>query len=298
MVRRRACRQSRWGINVTEDMGGGLRALVTWRTRFNTDTGAQATANYFQQSLGRPAERQLRPRDARAPVRRPVRRGDQHLWVVSLLAYFDAFKPEIGFSLGARASGMIKYAAEYGGFRGGLQYSFDEDAPPQGRTVGAYLRYATGGLIVGGAFQSCRVRLGPLARRLDVGRFLPHRQVVPQCGLRPATSWTAARVAAATDLAVLSSLCADGSSVANGNFGETGRPWRPTSATSRPSAWATGDHAAAQPRRTTTVPAVRAHELPVMHGRTSSSFAAGYALSRRTDSYAELDTTRLKARKP
>ena len=33
--------QSRWGINVTEDLGGGLRALANLENRFGTDTGAQ-----------------------------------------------------------------------------------------------------------------------------------------------------------------------------------------------------------------------------------------------------------------
>lgn len=41
--------QSRWGINVTEDLGGGLKALVNLENRFGADTGTPATP-YFQQS--------------------------------------------------------------------------------------------------------------------------------------------------------------------------------------------------------------------------------------------------------
>ena len=37
--------------------------------------------------------------------------------------YMDAYKPEIGMSLGARANNMLKYVAEFGPVRAGLQYS-------------------------------------------------------------------------------------------------------------------------------------------------------------------------------
>ena len=37
--------QSRWGINVEEDMGNGVKALVSLESRFNADTGEKdATA--------------------------------------------------------------------------------------------------------------------------------------------------------------------------------------------------------------------------------------------------------------
>ena len=40
--------QSRWGINVEEDMGNGVKALVSLESRFNADTGEKdATAPYF-----------------------------------------------------------------------------------------------------------------------------------------------------------------------------------------------------------------------------------------------------------
>ena len=43
--------QSRWGINVEEDMGNGVKALVSLESRFNADTGEKdATAPYFQLS--------------------------------------------------------------------------------------------------------------------------------------------------------------------------------------------------------------------------------------------------------
>lgn len=41
--------QSRWGINVTEDLGGGLKALVNMENRFTANNGAN-TSPAFQQS--------------------------------------------------------------------------------------------------------------------------------------------------------------------------------------------------------------------------------------------------------
>lgn len=45
--------QSRWGINVSEDLGGGTTAPVNMENRFGADTGAPnsgATGPYVQQS--------------------------------------------------------------------------------------------------------------------------------------------------------------------------------------------------------------------------------------------------------
>ena len=42
--------QSRWGINVTEDLGSGLSAIANLENRFLTDSGSGASSNYFQQS--------------------------------------------------------------------------------------------------------------------------------------------------------------------------------------------------------------------------------------------------------
>ena len=37
--------QSRWGINVTEDLGNGLKALANLENRFLADTGSPAASN-------------------------------------------------------------------------------------------------------------------------------------------------------------------------------------------------------------------------------------------------------------
>lgn len=158
--------QSRWGINVTEDLGGGMKALVNLENRVNADEGTTSTP-FFQQSwvalqggFGR------------------VTLGRQYNVLFDVVTttyasfpyspYMEAYKPEIGMSMGARASNMIKYTAEVGALRGSLQYSFDENneatagtpaAAVPGvvggavKTAGGYLRYADKGLAVGGGFQ-------------------------------------------------------------------------------------------------------------------------------------------------
>ncbi|MCT9813251.1 porin [Acidovorax sp. Be4] len=148
--------QSRWGINVTEDLGGGLKAIANLENRFLTDSGTTASANYFQQSwLG------LQGNYGRLTM------GRQYNVLFDLVTstyasfpyspYMEAYKPEIGMALGARANNMLKYTAEYGAVRGALQYSFDEKDTTTGasaRTAGGYLRYSANGFSAGAAYQN------------------------------------------------------------------------------------------------------------------------------------------------
>jgi len=112
---------------VAEDLGGGLRALANLENRFATDDGKVLGAQYFQQSwvglqsasFGRVMlGRQLNVLFNAVVTSYPT---------FPYSPFFDALKPEIGLALTARADNMIKYVAEYGPFRGGLQFSFGED---------------------------------------------------------------------------------------------------------------------------------------------------------------------------
>ncbi|EED69480.1 hypothetical protein CtesDRAFT_PD4428 [Comamonas testosteroni KF-1] len=119
--------QSRWGINVTEDLGGGLAAIANLENRFTTDNGEQAAGQpYFAQSwVG-----------LRSKSFGQLTMGRQYNMLFDLVTstyssfpyspYMEAYKPEIGMSMGARANNMLKYVAEFGPVRGALQYSFDE----------------------------------------------------------------------------------------------------------------------------------------------------------------------------
>ena len=77
--------------------------------------------------------------------------------------YMEAFKPEIGMSMGSRSNNMLKYTAEYGPFRGSLQYSMDEGntvdalgataaAAGAFKTAGGYLRYSANGISAGAGY--------------------------------------------------------------------------------------------------------------------------------------------------
>src|SRR5690606_12143900 len=157
--------QSRWGINVTEDLGGGLKAIANLENRVNLDDGTVSTP-FFQQSwVG------LQGGFGRLTM------GRQYNMLFDLVTstyasfpyspYMDAYKPEIGMSMGARASNMLKYTAELGAWRASLQYSFDEGnkvtasttpAAVPGivggatKTAGGYVRYAASGLAAGAGF--------------------------------------------------------------------------------------------------------------------------------------------------
>ena len=155
--------QSRWGINVEEDLGGGSKALAFLENRFDADAGNSAIgAPFFQLSYV----------GLQGPYGR-LTAGRQ--WnvlfdvVTSTYAsfpyspYMEAFKPEIGMSMGARSNNMLKYTAEYGAFRGSLQYSMDEGntvdvlgataaAAGAFKTAGGYLRYSANGISAGAGY--------------------------------------------------------------------------------------------------------------------------------------------------
>ena len=159
--------QSRWGINVTEDLGGGSKALAFLENRFDADAGNSAIgAPFFQLSYV----------GLQGPYGR-LTAGRQ--WnvlfdvVTSTYAsfpyspYMEAYKPEIGMSMGARASNMLKYTAELGAWRASLQYSFDEGNQVNStttpaaipgivggatKTAGGYIRYAANGIAAGAGF--------------------------------------------------------------------------------------------------------------------------------------------------
>ena len=177
--------QSRWGINVEEDLGGGSKALVTLENRFDADSGSSAAnAPFFQlANVG------LQGSYGRLTVGRQ--------WnvlfdvVTSAYAsfpyspYMEAYKPEFGMAMGARTSNMLKYtfATPDRSFVGSLQYSFDENNDTKAleaqlptfttrqqlnqavgsyvgstlnggawQTAGGYLRYAANGFALGGGF--------------------------------------------------------------------------------------------------------------------------------------------------
>ena len=166
--------QSRWGINVEEDLGGGSKALAFLENRFDADAGNSAIgAPYFQLSyvgLQGPYGRLTAGRQWN--VLFDVVTSSYSSFPYS--PYMEAYKPELGIAMGARASNMLKYmfATPDRSFVGALQYSFDENNNTKGltsaaqipgfvastlnggawKTAGGYLRYAASGAAVGGGY--------------------------------------------------------------------------------------------------------------------------------------------------
>ena len=169
--------QSRWGINVEEDLGGGSKALVVLENRLNADDGSVSTPFFQLSYLG-----------LQGPYGR-LTAGRQ--WnvlfdvVTSTYAsfpyspYMEAYKPELGMAMGGRTSNMLKYtfATPDRSFVGSLQYSFDENNDTKAleaglpasaaqvpayvagtlgggawKTAGGYLRYSASGFAVGGGY--------------------------------------------------------------------------------------------------------------------------------------------------
>jgi len=283
--------QSRWGINLTEDLGGGLKALANLENRFLTDTGNPATTNYFQQSwVGLQSASFGR-----------LTLGRQYNVLFDVVTttyasfpyspYFEAFKPEIGFSLSARASNMIKYVIDYGPLRAGVQYSPGEDAPTGGRTAGAYLRYASGGLALGGAFQNYVFGSGRKIEAWTLGGSYRVNQWYFNAGYAQ-NKLDGGLLTSPVDLAILSALWS-GTSPANGNFGGPA-----FLAADKRQIAKLGVGYQITPQLNLGAHLFRTRQSgPTLAGDARATFfvvAADYALSKRTDAYVELDTTRLK----
>lgn len=172
--------QSRWGIKVTEDLGGGSSALVELENRLNADDGSVSTPFFQLAYVG-----------LQGPYGR-LTMGRQ--WnvlfdvVTSTYAsfpyspYMDAYKPELGMAVGARNSNMLKYtfATPTRSFVGSLQYSFKERNDTEAientalsggnpaplvpglvsstltggalKTMGGYLRYSNSGVSLGAGY--------------------------------------------------------------------------------------------------------------------------------------------------
>jgi predicted porin len=155
--------QTRWGIRVDEDLGGGLRALANLEQRFGSDTGslnssATGAGAYWQQawvgvqssSFGRvTVGRQYN-------VLFDVTTGTFASFKYS--PYIDVYKPEVAVALGVRNDNMVKYALTLGGFTGELQVSAGEGNAVNagnaqgGKSYGGMAKYTFGAFAVGGGY--------------------------------------------------------------------------------------------------------------------------------------------------
>jgi predicted porin len=146
--------QSRWGINVNEDLGSGLRALANMEQRFTTDNGALgAGGQQFQQSwVGIQSSSFGRLTFGRQyNVLFDVTTGTFATFKYS--PYIDAYKPEVSVALGVRNDNMVKYVLTAGGFTGELQVSAGEGNDPGfGKSYGGMAKYTLGSFSFGGGY--------------------------------------------------------------------------------------------------------------------------------------------------
>lgn len=161
--------QSRLGVNVTEDLGGGMKVLANLEHRLNLDSGASNPAPlpfWMQSWVG------LQSSDfGRVTI------GRQYNVLFDLVTstyvsypyspYFDVYKPEVGLALSARADNMVKYLFEQGPIRGELQMSAGEGGA--GRTVGGILRYSADGISAGVGAQDYQLASGAKIKATTFG---------------------------------------------------------------------------------------------------------------------------------
>ncbi len=280
--------QSRLGINVNEDMGGGWRALVNMEHRLRSDDGGQASADFWRQAwVGL-----LTPYG-----RVTVGRQYNVLFDVTTSSfasykyspYIEAFKPEIGVAMSARQSNMVKYAVTQGGLTGELQVSAGEGNSID-KSMGGMVRYAQGAWAVGigalntedptgkkakGIVGGIGYTSGPLYANVKYGRTRFDAGISG-----PLRVLYSSALGSATDPAssVFNPLALDVNTRSAYSFGFT---YQLT-----PQFNLGAQYYAYQ----------QTHYTPALAGRTSKvnlfSIVGDYALSKRTDAYVELDSTK------
>lgn len=159
---------SRLGVNVTEDMGGGLKAIANLEHRLNSDNGAQTAPEFWRQSwVG------LESKDyGRLTVGRQYNvLFDVYTSTYSSFKYspyIEIFRPETVMAMGGRQSNMVKYLVELGGFRAEAQVSAGEGATPD-KSMGAMARYVMNEYAVGAGFLEVKDTAGRKVQGTTIG---------------------------------------------------------------------------------------------------------------------------------
>ncbi|MCE4556195.1 porin [Roseateles cellulosilyticus] len=169
---------SRLGINVVEDMGGGVTGLVGLEHRFLVDTGV--TANNPAPSpadFWRLAWVGLQSKDLGQ-----LRLGRQYNILFDLYStsfasfrhspYIEQYKPELGLSLASRQDNMVKYLAQVGDFYVEAQLSAGEgqaNATLPNKSAGLMARYNDGIYAAGAAYLQVTEQSGKTIKALVFG---------------------------------------------------------------------------------------------------------------------------------
>ena len=277
--------QSRLGINVVEDLGGGMKGLVNLEHRLLPDSGTQAVTQFWSQSwVG------LQTGFGRVTL------GRQYNVLFDVVTstyasypyspYFEAFKPEIGFALGARNDNMVKYLIEVGPVRAALQVSAGEGAATGGKSVGGYLRYSASGIGAGVGYEEYEFASEKKVKATTVGASYKTGAWYFNAG------WADNKVddgLTPTDRVVLGSFW---TGTANGGFGGPA-----FTAANKRQIWTVGTNFQATTELNLGIHYFRAKQSGLSSANDATAkfvtAAADYALSKRTDAYLEVDNTKL-----
>ncbi|HET7794590.1 MAG TPA: porin [Rhizobacter sp.] len=147
---------SRIGFDVSEDLGGGLRALANMEHRLTLDNGmSEPGGQFWQQSwVGLHSNTLGRITLGRqANVLYDAAVGFAAFKTVG--PFINSYKPEIAVAMGARNDNMAKYALTVGGLAIELEAAAGEGAAATttvGKALGGMARYATGPVTLGGGY--------------------------------------------------------------------------------------------------------------------------------------------------
>ncbi len=173
---------NRWGIRVSEDLGGGLAAVANVESGFNIDTGSSAqggllfgrranvglTGGFGTVVIGRnsssyddvAADHAMMGASIFDPSNTNNGNSPATAAAIGTAANAAAFLGRnttwVGYN--TRFNNSVKYSSpSFSGFSGSAMYAFGEDktqAVGASRTVSANLKYANGPLLVSGGYQS------------------------------------------------------------------------------------------------------------------------------------------------
>jgi predicted porin len=275
--------QSRLGVNVTEDMGGGLKALVNMEHRFNSDTGAQSSATDFwrQAWVG-----------LQSSEFGQIRLGRQYNILFDVYTstyasyryspYIEAYKPEIGMSAGARQDNMVKYLGQFGNVYGEIQVSAGE-GNSQNKSEGFLLRYSDGTYGFGGAYLQVTDTAGKKVKATTIGGSYTAGALYVNLAWAENKFDTGSLLQAAYTSGLLnaqSAVNAAGNSVAKREMLMGGATYQLTPQ------FNIGAHY---------WHATQTHQAVSLPGKSKADFfaaVADYAFSKRTDAYLEVDYTK------
>jgi predicted porin len=291
--------ESRWGLRGTEDIGGGNKVLFNLEQRVNAGSGA-ISGNSFQQSWVA----------FQSPTFGRIKLGRDYnamfyLYTSTFVSYpyspyFNAYKPEIGLSAGARSNELIAWTGTFGQITAHLEATLRGESVTAnglnsgGKSRGGYVRWSNGTWSAGGGYlerdfggdgKKLKVaaaggsyKSGPWYFTASYGQ---NKHNLGNCGADAQCTY---------DYAVLSSLW---QGTANGGFGGPAflmankRQMISVGATYQltPQLNIGGHYWFAKQSGDVADAKGKAHFV---------SMAADYALSKRTDIYAEVDYTKLK----